>query len=410
MAFATSLIPELDEIVKRGDPKRRAEAARRIAELFLLGAASFRPDHVDLFDGILISLVPRTEIEARSELAERLSALANAPPLLVGQLAREDEILIAGPLLRRSSVIDDKTLIEIARMKGQGHLLAIAERLTLSIPITDVILRRGDREVVRRVAGNAGARFSQAGYSGLIRRAGEDGMLALAVGQRDDLSGAQLKDLLEGSIDVVRRRLLEVVKPVRQAAIKQVMSEISGAIKPLAGPRNFAPAQLAIVKLHQAGELNEATLFGFAKAHQYEEAVAALSMLSSVRIATVDHLVMGERHDPILILGKSIGLGWATVRALILLRLGPARGPSAPNLEEARLNFEQLVPSTAQRVLGFWRMREPAAAVKTSDERALGSLRQSGSGNACADRFFGALPEGSCSNNKLSGVHAAAKK
>jgi hypothetical protein len=72
---------------------------------------------------------------------------------------------------------------------------------------------------------------------------------------------------------------------------------------------------------------------------------------------------MGERHDPILILGKSIGLGWATVRALILLRLGPARAPSVPNLEEARLNFEQLVPSTAQRVLGFWRMREPATAL-----------------------------------------------
>jgi len=55
MAFATTLIPELDEIVKHGDPKRRAEASRRIAELFLLGAASFRPDHVDLFDGETVS-------------------------------------------------------------------------------------------------------------------------------------------------------------------------------------------------------------------------------------------------------------------------------------------------------------------------------------------------------------------
>ena len=35
MTAATSLISGLDEIVKRGDPKRRAEAARRITELFL---------------------------------------------------------------------------------------------------------------------------------------------------------------------------------------------------------------------------------------------------------------------------------------------------------------------------------------------------------------------------------------
>ena len=37
MSAATSLIPGLDEIVKNGDPKRRAEAARRISELFLRG-------------------------------------------------------------------------------------------------------------------------------------------------------------------------------------------------------------------------------------------------------------------------------------------------------------------------------------------------------------------------------------
>jgi len=188
MAVAYSLIPGLDDIVKYGDSKRRADAIRKISDLFVQGAAQFQPNHVDLFDGILISLVPRTEIEARSELAERLAEVANAPPLLVRQLVRDDEAAIAGPLLRRSPLIDEPTLVEIARMKSQLHLLAISERPTLSTSITDVIVRRGDREVVRKVAGNGGANFSQAGYSGLIRRAGEDGVLALAVGQRDDLS------------------------------------------------------------------------------------------------------------------------------------------------------------------------------------------------------------------------------
>src|SRR6185295_11339642 len=171
MTVATSLIPGLDEIVRHGDPKRLAEAARQIAELFLTGAANFRPDHVDLFDGILIGLVPHTELAARADLAERLSVIANAPRTLVGQLAREDEILIAGPLLRRSPVIDEQALIEIARDKGQEHLMAMTERPALSTDLTDVIVKRGDREVVRRTAGNAGASFSQSGYSALIKRA-----------------------------------------------------------------------------------------------------------------------------------------------------------------------------------------------------------------------------------------------
>ena len=113
MAVAPSAIPGLEEIIRKGSPKRRAEAARRVAELFLAGVANYRPDHVDLFDSILVDLVPYAELDARTNLAERLSLLANAPPSLVGRLAREDEIAIAGPLLRRSPVVDEDTLIEI---------------------------------------------------------------------------------------------------------------------------------------------------------------------------------------------------------------------------------------------------------------------------------------------------------
>src|SRR6202790_5780727 len=215
MTVATSLIPGLDEIIRNGDPKRLAEAARRIAELFLQGAANLKSDHVDLFDGILIDLVPHTESAARVALAERLSLLGNAPRALVGQLAREDEISIAGPLLRRSPVIDEGTLLEIARVKGQGHLLAMSERPTLSPDLTDVIVRRGDREVVRRAAGNAGAVFSQAGYSTLIRRAGPDGVLSLKVGQRDDLSEQRLKDLSSRAVEQSLFRPFVCLQPAR---------------------------------------------------------------------------------------------------------------------------------------------------------------------------------------------------
>jgi len=358
MTAATTLIPGLDEIVRGGDPKRRAEAARRITELYLRGAASLRPDHVELFDGILIDLVPHTEIPARADLAERLSVLANAPRALVGQLAREDEISIAGPLLRRSRVIDPQVLLEIARIKGQRHLLSISERPTLSCDLTDVIVRRGDREVVRRAAGNAGAEFSHAGYSALIKRAGQDGVLTLTVGQRDDLSEPQLKDLLAGSIDAVRRRLFDAVKPARQAAIKQAMDEISGVAEAVESRRDFVPAQHEILALHRADQLNETALLGFAKTFKYEESIAALSAMSGVKIATLERLIAGDRHDPILIVGKMIGLEWATVRALILLRLGPSRVAAPADIESARVNFARLMPATAERVVGFWRTRQ----------------------------------------------------
>jgi uncharacterized protein (DUF2336 family) len=358
MTAAASLIPGLDDIVRHSDPARRAEAARRISELFFEDAGKLRASHVALFGDILVDLVPYVETVARAELAERFSLITNAPRALVGQFAREIEILVAGPVLRRSPVLDEDVLLEVARLKGQPHLLAMAERSTLSTGLTDVMVRRGDREVVRRTAGNAGAAFSVVGYQELIKRAAQDGVLTLAVGQRSDLSDAHLKELLSGSLDIVRRRLFDLVKPGRQAAINRVMNEITDVPETVESKRNFVPAQHTILALHKAGRLNEAALLGFAKSFSYEEGVAALAAMSGVGIATLDRLFSGDRHDPILIVGKTIGLEWATVRALVLLRLGPHRVPAPADVEAVRVNYARLMPSTADRVVSFWKTRQ----------------------------------------------------
>jgi uncharacterized protein (DUF2336 family) len=357
MTVATSLIPGLDEIVKRGDPKRRGEIASAISALFFQDPSKLRPELVDLFDDLLIDLVPHAELASRVDLAERFSRVANAPPHLVSQLARENEITVAAPVLRRSPVLDDAALVEIARLKGQGHLLAMTERPTLSTVITDVLVERGDRDVVRRAAGNAGANFSADGYSELIKRASQDGVLTLKLGQREDLSGEHLKELLNGTLDVIRRRLSTVVNPARQVEIKRAMVAIEEAARPAGPRRDFADAQRTVLGLHRGGHLGESALLGFAKAHKYEESVATLSAMAGVRLPILDRLISGDRYDPILILGRVLNLGWPTVRALILMWYGPHRTPADADLEQARINFTRLMPSTAERVVNFWRNR-----------------------------------------------------
>ena len=357
MTVATSLIPGLDDIVKRGDPRRRGEIAHAISQLFFQDAANLRPDVIDLFDNLLIDLVPHAELASRVDLAERFSRLNNAPRHLVSQLARENEIAVAGPVLRHSPVLDDAALVEIARLKGQGHLLAMSERPTLSAVITDVLVERGDRDVVRRAAGNSGAVFSPGSYSELIKRAAQDGVLTLRIGQRSDLSGENLKQLLDGTLDVIRRRLSSVVNPVRQVEIKRAMAAIEEATLPPGPRRDFSGAQRTVLALHRGGHLGESALLGFAKAHKYEEAIASLSAMSGVRLSVLDRLITGDRYDPILVLGRVLNLGWPTVRALILMWYGPNRTPADADLEQARANFTRLMPTTAERVVNFWRNR-----------------------------------------------------
>lgn len=358
MTVATSLIPGLDDIVKRGDPRRRGEIARAISELFFHDSARLRPDLIALFDDLLIDLVPHAELASRVDLAERFSLLDNAPPHLVNQLARENEIMVAGPVLRQSPVLDEAALVEIARLKGQGHLLAMTARPALPVVVTDVLVERGDRDVVRRTAANAGAVFSPGSYSELIKRAAKDGVLTLKIGQREDLSGESLKELLNGTLDVIRRRLATVVSPARQAEIKRAMIAIEEGAQPSGPRRDFSAAQHTVLALHRGGHLGESALLGFAKASKYEESVASLSAMAGVRIPVLDRLLAGDRYDPILILGRALNLGWPTVRALILMWCGPSRTLADADVEQARVNFTRLMPATAERVVKFWRGRQ----------------------------------------------------
>jgi uncharacterized protein (DUF2336 family) len=255
-------------------------------------------------------------------------------------------------------VLDEPTLIEIARQKGQAHLLAMTERPVLSAGLTDVLVERGDRDVVRRAAANAGATFSPDGYSELIKRAAKDGVLTVRIGQREDLSGEHLQALLGGTLDVIRRRLATVVTPARQAEIKRAMVEIEQAALPPGPRRDFTSAQRTVLKLHGEGHLSESALLGFARAHKYEESLAALSAMSGVKLNVLDQLIAGDRYDPILVLGRVLDLGWPTVRALILLWCGSQRKPADVEIEVARSNFLKLMPQAAERVLTFWRNRQ----------------------------------------------------
>ena len=348
---------ELDDLVRRGDPRRRARAVRQLAELFVEGAPVFKSQHVEVFDIVLSALAPVTENTARADLAARIASLANAPPTLVGQLVRDADVRVAGPLLRASPLIDEPTLIEIARTMGQAHLFAISGRAMLGIPVTDVLVRRGERDVIRSLAGNDGAALSDQSYGRLIKRAAADGPLAIAVGTRQSLPDDMLRALLEGSVDLVRRRLFEAAPPLRKASIVRTMAAISGVAP--SETFDFAQARREIVEMHRAGRLNREALLNFAGERRYEESVAALAAMSAIPVSAVDRIVSGERRDSVLVLGKALGLDWPTMHALLALRSPDVRAPTATDLKLARANFERLSLATAQRIMKFWKERPP---------------------------------------------------
>jgi len=355
MGVPASLLPELEEVVQRGSAEKRAKTLRHITTLFLEGAPRFNNDHVALFDEVIGCLIEEIEAKALAELARRIAPVGNPPPGVVRALAENNDISVAGPVLRRAR-LDDPELIHIAETKGQAHLLALSTRKGLSEALSDILVARGDREVARSIATNQQAQISDDAFSSLFKRAEQDSVLAERVGLRTDIPPRLFRQLLMQASDVVQKRLPAKAKPEMQAEICRVLARVTDEVGAKAAPRNYTAALAAVRALHKRRRLTEADIAEFARTGRYEETIAALATICAVPVEVIDRLVNGERADPVLILARAAEFSWATVREIICSRPGPK--PTAQVLDAADENFERLTAVTAQRVLRFWQVRQ----------------------------------------------------
>ncbi len=325
-------------------------------DLFADRASRLNESHLQLFDDVFCRLAAGVDVNARAELAARVAVLGNAPRELIRRLAKDDDVAVARPVLMRSQRLEQSDLVEVAETKNQAHLLALAKRKWLRPPVIDVLLRRGDHRVLRSLAENLDARLSDASFATLVKRAAEDTVLAEKVGLRPDVPPRLLRDLLLGGTKALQQRLLAIATPEVRSEIARVLAEISTQAEPQAVQRDYANAHRKIRELSERGKLGEATLVEFAKVGQLEEMAAALSVSCAVPIDVVERLMAADRPDPVLILCKSAGWGWQTVKA-ILETMRHCSGLSSRDLDIAYENFERLSPTTAQRVMRFWQVQ-----------------------------------------------------
>lgn len=114
-------------------------------------------------------------------------AIVDVPANVIVRLAYDEDIAIAGPILDKSNVLTTEILVDIAKTKGIKHQAAIAGRAQLNESVTDALLERRNSDVVRTIAGNEGARFSEVGFVKLINVAKSDKVLAATIAARPDI-------------------------------------------------------------------------------------------------------------------------------------------------------------------------------------------------------------------------------
>ncbi len=355
-----SLLDELQATLAHGTVARRVETLRRVTDLFINGAVDFSDDQIALFDDVFQCLMHHIENSAKALLSNRLAPVDRAPPLTIRALAFDDVIEVAAPVLSQSERLDDEALIETARNKSQAHLMAIASRRVLSGAVTDVLVLRGNDEVIHSTVNNPGAQFSERGFTRLVNRAEGDDNLATCIGLRPTIPRHLYLKLLAKASAEVRARL-EAAHPPLAGEVSTAVREVTqrARIAPSAITEETAIAHALVKSLYEDGRLDEQEVATFAEAGKFDEANAAIAALANVSVSIAENMMVETRAEGVMILAKISGLSWSTVRAIINMR-DDLSGKERSDLEACKATYERLRPSTAQQVLRFHRMQQTA--------------------------------------------------
>jgi hypothetical protein len=365
MSETKSVLRDLDEAIARGTAESRARALWHATDLLIAGR--YCEDEISTFGEVISRLADEIEVVARAQLAQRLARIDNAPVSVIRKLAFDDAIEVAGPVLRESERLDDEALIENASTKSQQHLLAIAERKSLSEAVTDVLASRGNSDVASTVARNDGARFSGMGFLNMVKRAEGDSILTEDIGLRQDIPRHLFQQLISKASDNVKTRLAHE-RPEMFEQIQTSVADVTGVLQSKFGPgsRGYFVAKRVVTIQHRLGNLHESGIAGYAVAHKVEEVTIGMSLLCGLPSDVIERALFDRNREMLLMLAKALEFSWDTVMALLFLGAREHR-ITAGELRDLERDYGRLNAQTSRSVLEFYQTRKNPVAGKSGD-------------------------------------------
>jgi hypothetical protein len=360
MSETKTYLRDLNDAISRGTAESRLRALWHTTDLMIAGGYS--DDEIWTFGEVIGRLADEIEVAARAQLAKRLAGVDHAPVNIIHKLAFDDAIEVAGPVLRESERLEPYALIANVCLKSQSHLLAISKRKSIDEQVTDVLVTRGNQDVVNSVVVNKGARFSDFGFLHMIQRAEGDSILAEQLGLREDIPRHVFQQLIAKASDNVGKRL-KYERPDMVDQIQSSVTDVAGELQSKFGPvsRSYFVAKKVVATQHRQGNLNENSISGYARGHRIEEVTIGLSLLCSLPGDVIERALLDRNRETLLILAKAIDFSWATTMALLFLGAKDHR-ITAQDLKDLEKEFSDLNVETSRSVLAFYQSRKSAAS------------------------------------------------
>jgi len=243
---------------------------------------------------VLEQLTRDQAVRVRRILSETLKDIANAPPDVIKQLARDVELVVCAPVLEYSPVLTDDDLRDIiSSAPVKGAMSAISNRRGLSEKVADAIFDADDEDAIAVMLGNKSAQIREATLDRIVERAEDVTAWHAPLADRPKLSRKAVLRLAEfvaeNVMDTLKNRT-DIDAETAEAVHEEFSRRMEAAERTRARDEGGPPGERA-KKLFKRNELNDMVIREAAQVGDEEFVVTALALKADMKLTVVKKVV-----------------------------------------------------------------------------------------------------------------------
>lgn len=232
----------------------------------------------------------------------------------------------------------------------------------LTTGVTDVLVRRGNNEVLRSVSTNESARFSPDGFRRLVDRAAADEVLRESLQRRRDLPAVEQQRLHETMMEVIKVGIGDL------ASADQIAELTSGALTRIEQEMKVARSQRLEARFLSKDirdgkiSLSKAVMLLAEGERQYDLA-QIFAEVEGIDHMQVFRVLIAPEVSGLAVLAKSHGISADAFAALVEMRRKRLKLTS----DQAKADlaaYAQVDAQNAQRVMRFLKVRQSVGGLK----------------------------------------------
>lgn len=361
--MSISRFSKLIDLARAPDSEHRRELLREVTDLFFERRADRNQAEAALFDDVLQLVAAEMQEGVLAELAEVFADAHDAPVGLMRDLANH-AFPVASPVLQRSPVLDDQTLMQIVNYQSQSHIKVVAQRNVVSERVSEAIVRFGDDHALDALIRNEGARLSRDSMEAAVDRARRNELLHQGVIGRSDMPLDLLNEMYFVVAAGLRDQILQRNASVDPKTLDLALTKARERMRKSVGVMtNEAKNAFAFIQSKKAaGELNARLLVSLYRESKIAHFLHGLAELTSIDHQTAVDLVERKDVDGLAMICRAANVERPLFVTLAVLAFGGDEAMS--KAEEFGRLYNSVPVEAAQRAIRFFKVR------KATDEKA----------------------------------------